>query len=408
MVSYACGAPRAIEPTVTCGPGGSRRPCLPQPGSEASLRFVSTSRDTAGARTAPSESRSPAQYGLEKFRRRVFIVASLVGALATVINPLVFPESAFDLIVSPAVAGGLIMTAIITDRSRRIPAGVTWAIPIGVMCYILLRMIHLLFSSSAEHRAPEAALFAPWGPIILMMAWILFMGGPGLWLTIVGYYVALLVPAVVYVAVRPAAPEALGIIVSLMLSGGAATALLGPLVRLRESQAREGALREATERMAHIDFLTGLPNRRCLAEALARECARAYRRLRPLGVILFDLDRFRRINDHFGHQVGDEALVGVAKHVGACMRDADLFGRWAGEEFLIIAPETGAAEAMALATRIRGSLGGCFATAGIELTASFGVVTLRLDDTQTTLLARADDALYRAKERGRNSVAGDQ
>jgi len=333
----------------------------------------------------------------------------LFGALATVINPLVFPESAFDLIVSPALAAGLVMTAIITDRSRRIPAIMMWAVPIGVMCYILIRMTHILFSPSPKNLAEEAALFAPWGPIILIMAWIFFAGERGLRLTIVGYYVALLAPAAVYVAAKPVAPEALGIILSLMLSSGAATVLLGPLVRLQESQAREQALRETTDRLARTDFLTGLPNRRSLAEALARELATAYRHLRPLAVILFDLDRFKRVNDHFGHQIGDEVLVGISSHVGACIRDADIFGRWGGEEFLIVAPEMDGAEAMALAARIRDALArACFSTAGLKLTASFGVVTLRLDDTETTLLARADLALYRAKERGRNNVAGDQ
>jgi diguanylate cyclase len=373
------------------------------------VRFVSASPDTRGGQPTPEGSRTSAQYGLEEFRRSVFVVGLLFGALATVINPLVLPESAFDLIVSPVVAAGLVMTAIITGRRRRIPAGMMWAIPIGVMCYILIRMTHILFSSSAMNRAEEAALFAPWGPIILIMAWILFAGGPRLRLTIIGYYVALLVPAAVYIAVRPAAPEALGIVVSLMLSSGAATALLGPLVRLQESQAREQALRETTDRLARTDFLTGLPNRRWLAEALAHELATAYRHLRPLAVILFDLDRFKRINDHFGHQAGDEVLVGVSRHVGACVRDTDLFGRWGGEEFLIIAPETDGPEAMVLATRIRDDLARAnFSTAGLNLTASFGVVTLRLDDTETALLARADQALYRAKERGRDCVAGDQ
>ncbi len=174
--------------------------------------------------------------------------------------------------------------------------------------------------------------------------------------------------------------------------------------RLSESLAREEAL-------ATRDSLTGLPNRRALYDRARAELSRAARENGSVGVILVDLDHFKRINDQFGHAAGDEALCRIADVLQRTRREYDYAGRWGGEEFLVILPGATLAQAGLVAERIRAAMEtitlrqeGATPTA---LRASMGVASaspaarpLGLDE----LLLQADDALYRAKAGGRNRV----
>ena len=121
-------------------------------------------------------------------------------------------------------------------------------------------------------------------------------------------------------------------------------------------------------------------------------------------MIIFDIDNFKQINDDYGHDVGDEVLKGISKALGSLMRKSDALGRWGGEEFLVIAPEVELDNAMELAERLRQVMADIeFDKAGV-VTASFGVAELDQADTRSDLVRRADKALYRAKNEGRNRV----
>jgi diguanylate cyclase (GGDEF)-like protein/PAS domain S-box-containing protein len=155
---------------------------------------------------------------------------------------------------------------------------------------------------------------------------------------------------------------------------------------------------------ASTDGLTGLANRRRLEEAAANERARAQRHRHPLSAILFDLDWFKLVNDRHGHETGDDVLREVARRLVPNVRASDTLARWGGEEFLLLAPSTALPEALAVAEKMRRMIEGCpFAGAG-PLSASFGVAEFDGEESFSTLVARADRALYRAKERGRNRV----
>jgi diguanylate cyclase (GGDEF)-like protein len=171
---------------------------------------------------------------------------------------------------------------------------------------------------------------------------------------------------------------------------------------------RSVVLTEAARRLAMTDALTGLSNRRCAADPLDRFFAAATRYGSDLSVSLLDIDLFKRINDGHGHDVGDQALRQVAGVLMSKARASDVVARWGGEEFLHIMPSTGAAGARIAAERMRMAI---MATplvladgSKLDLSASFGVATLEAGDDQPKLLERADQALYRAKERGRNRV----
>ncbi|SMC25883.1 diguanylate cyclase (GGDEF) domain-containing protein [Andreprevotia lacus DSM 23236] len=157
-------------------------------------------------------------------------------------------------------------------------------------------------------------------------------------------------------------------------------------------------------RLAVTDRLTGLVNRLGLEETFARELGAAHAGGRALSVIIADIDMFKAVNDTWGHQAGDAVLQEFAAILIREARGNDVVGRWGGEEFLILCPQTGLEGACLLAERMRASVAAhAFPVIGSK-TSTFGVASFRSGDSENSLLKRADDALYRAKAVGRNSV----
>jgi len=157
-------------------------------------------------------------------------------------------------------------------------------------------------------------------------------------------------------------------------------------------------------KMATTDPLTGLTNRIRLDEKLA-ECHQTYQRThRPYTVIMIDFDNFKRINDTYGHLVGDKTLVSFAQIVRGNIRDMDLVGRWGGEEFLIICQETDINGANHLAIKIQELISTYDFPHIHTLTCSFGLSECHEGDRIEDVVGRADDAMYRAKEEGKNRI----
>jgi diguanylate cyclase (GGDEF)-like protein len=159
--------------------------------------------------------------------------------------------------------------------------------------------------------------------------------------------------------------------------------------------------------MATVDVLTRLPNRRRFEEELAVETSRSARYGRPLSVIMFDLDHFKSVNDTYGHPAGDEVLQELGALLETMMRTSDTAYRYGGEEFVILARETGTKGAAILAERIRSAIEHKFHAwrPGRAVTASLGVAGTASGSTAAGLVTAADQALYTAKRSGRNRVA---
>jgi diguanylate cyclase (GGDEF)-like protein len=157
---------------------------------------------------------------------------------------------------------------------------------------------------------------------------------------------------------------------------------------------------------ATTDPLTGLGNRRWLAERVSQELARAERQSEPLSVIVFDLDHFKSINDRHGHDVGDSALVAAGEIVRGNIRPYDLAARIGGEEFCVILPNTRQPDAVLMAERLRSALAGTVVAPlrRGRLTASFGVYEAEPGEALQQMLPAADKLLYEAKQAGRNCV----
>ena len=162
------------------------------------------------------------------------------------------------------------------------------------------------------------------------------------------------------------------------------------------------------ERLSLHDPLTDVPNRRGLFEKLAPWMALARRPGLPTALVLFDLDSFKRVNDSYGHPAGDAVVREVIEVCKKQLRDSDQLGRLVGVEFAVLLPRTGIEEALLVAERIRLAVAGSAIKterAMISMTASFGVTTIRSDDSTVSLFKRADEALQHAKRSGRNCVA---
>ena len=162
------------------------------------------------------------------------------------------------------------------------------------------------------------------------------------------------------------------------------------------------------EELAELDELTGSYNRRCIMRLLDTEMEKSRRASTPCAIALIDLDWFKRINDAHGHPVGDEVLRTFSITIFANIRPSDCFGRYGGEEFLLLLPDTDGEAASRMLERLRSIVADLDWSAfslGMRVTISAGVVTLRDVDTADTILARADSALYSAKAQGRNRIA---
>ncbi len=159
--------------------------------------------------------------------------------------------------------------------------------------------------------------------------------------------------------------------------------------------------------LATHDVLTGIHNRRSLSEAGARELDRARRYHRPFSAAMIDIDLFKRVNDAHGHAVGDEILRGVVRVAGDLLRGSDLIGRWGGEEFVVLLPETDINAASRVLERVRVALAEKPQRSGeleIPVTISIGVAEWTGIESLASLVERADTACYAAKHAGRNRI----
>jgi len=178
--------------------------------------------------------------------------------------------------------------------------------------------------------------------------------------------------------------------------------------RLHEMEKESTELRKSAEdsrELALKDALTGIWNRQALNEDLEKEFTRWQRYQKPLSIVVWDIDLFKRVNDNYGHAAGDKVLKTIARIFMQATRDADFIARFGGEEFVGVFPETRLEDALSLANKIREKVETSkfhYENKPVAITASAGLATFRPNDTIEDVFKRADAAMYRAKETGRN------
>jgi diguanylate cyclase (GGDEF)-like protein len=267
----------------------------------------------------------------------------------------------------------------------------TWIAPeVGVM---FLCTLFVVFSFSSLRSTPQQTAFV-WTAMALGLAGLFLLTDKPIAMPH-GNYIERFATMTVFILT----------IGRCMFIGIFSSAMRGSLyksgVELKEAYKR-------IEELAELDDLTGSFNRRCIMGVLDDEIARAHRSQTPCSIALIDLDWFKRINDTYGHPTGDEVLRTFAITVFANLRTIDKFGRYGGEEFLLILPDTADDAAVRILDRLRAIIADLDWTAfssGMQVTISAGVATLKPDETPDAILARADSALYAAKARGRNRIA---
>ena len=348
--------------------------------------------------------RSPAAatWGLSKQVQAASWILLCLGGARVLPESLALPAGWALLVGGVALESGALWEAAGSIRWRRamVPLAVA-AVLAFLVCYLIdpigLRALASALLLGALYLLGAAALARNWGQasmlqrtlavaigllaLVVAARGILVLVMPGGWRWLSHDLLRELSTAAFYL---------------LMLVGGFGWLLL----------AREGLQRDIA-RLEVIDLVTETANRRGFFQALAPWLALARRPGSPTSLVVLDLDAFTRVNDGYGHPAGDVVLRHVADLCRRQLRDSDLLGRLVGGEFALLLPRTGGEEAMLVAERMRAAIESTpvkTERALISMTASFGVTTIRPDDSQLTLFQRAGGALKAAKEGGRNAV----
>ena len=175
-------------------------------------------------------------------------------------------------------------------------------------------------------------------------------------------------------------------------------------IRLNKEIKKRKKIEEELNKVVNIDSLTNIYNRRKIESLYEREIVRIKRYKRELSIIFFDVDNFKQINDTLGHATGDEVLTKIAIIVKNNIRNSDFFGRWGGEEFFIVLPETNKEKALNVAHILKDKINSCDFNIEKNVTCSFGVSQFEETDSADSLLTRADNAMYYVKRNGKNNV----
>lgn len=242
-----------------------------------------------------------------------------------------------------------------------------------------------------------------WLAIIFVMAYFVFE--PRLaWRVSLGLFLAFLLAG--FLALAPQVAQGVKLdgngLVQLYVSQLSYLVLFRVLVFSKEHGLRAQLEAAHLHHLAHTDPLTGVANRRSILKSLEEALLRHQQTAEPLCLVLLDLDRFKQINDCYGHEVGDRVLVQATRVLQQNLRPGDQLGRWGGEEFMLLLPNTSLAEAEELCARLQPLLAQHDHLPPVS--ASFGVAAALPGDNPRSLIARADSAMYASKQAGGNQV----
>jgi diguanylate cyclase len=274
-----------------------------------------------------------------------------------------------------------------------------------VLVYGLSEFISI-FVSITQTRGTFDPNFTLWIPFIYILSFLILDTNRALLLSAIFFFItlALGLAVCVYFFAKGWVFVNFTLLVQIYFASIFYISILYLFARIRERYNSERAMASDMSKLAMTDPLTQIHNRLLLNRLLREEITRTERYQVPLSVLLFDLDFFKKINDTLGHNMGDIVLQEVAQLLRQHIRTSDPFGRWGGDEFLVIATNTDGQQAAELAERLQSALHEHHFTEGQIVTASFGVTTYQFGDSPESLVRRADLGLYKAKAEGRDRV----
>jgi diguanylate cyclase (GGDEF)-like protein len=349
--------------------------------------------------------RSPDPYAtievadpLETLRIRISLWLLPLGALAALaawgLSVAADKLSPPDKYLLLPIASGFLALEVYLWRN---PQSIRWVWQVALSLIAVYEIVSLYYEAAYKlHQRDGITPAALWFPMVFLMAFNLLNRRQALRFSLTYLGLGLLAGGIGLLASPSLNATSINTAVQFTLSNIAYLALLYMFAFLRRHYAQ-------MHQMAHTDALTNLINRRAMQQKLEGELERARRYNRPFALVLADIDHFKKVNDTYGHSVGDQVLREVAGRLAQHLRDSDSLARWGGEEFLILAPETDLHQAHLLARRLLEAIGES-PISGVPVTLSLGVACYRQGDTVAALLSRADEAMYRAKAGGRNQV----
>jgi diguanylate cyclase (GGDEF)-like protein len=345
----------------------------------------------------------------EAVKRGVFLVASPVGSLAMLLVWGIGLQqnniSPFNIIFLPILA--ILFLLIFFLLWRRIILLRTFELILYalILVYALCQFSSVITTIVLTNGSfsPDATL---WFPFVYILSFLILSTNLALVLSVLFFLSTLILGLVacIHFLVNGLPFQNVTFLVEVYYASGFYIAVLYLVARMRESYLSQTAVADDMSKLAMIDSLTQVDNRRLLSQYLHDEVNRAERHNLPLSILLFDLDWFKKINDSFGHNTGDKVLQEVAQLLRQNIRTSDPFGRWGGDEFLCLAINSGGEQAVELAERLRDAVQRHQFSTVTNVTASFGVTAFQRGDTPETLVRRADLGLYKAKASGRNRV----
>ncbi|HEX7022148.1 MAG TPA: GGDEF domain-containing protein, partial [Trueperaceae bacterium] len=272
---------------------------------------------------------------------------------------------------------------------------------------LLLVLFHALYLEPAGSAAGAALVHALlWLPAVYLFAFLVLEARRALLVALftLALFVAISLPNAIETMGGPRLGDGFGILGVAYLANALFVTALYFFARIKRGMQRAQLEASMMWQLAHTDALTGLPNRRQMEVLIESEIRRAERYSRPFCVVLIDIDNFKHFNDTFGHEVGDKVLAQMAHTVRHALRQSDTFGRWGGEEFILLVPETDVQGSLQLAEQIRLRVLAQQFPRNQTVTISCGIAAFRPGDGVQRLVNRADSALYRAKGQGKNRV----
>jgi diguanylate cyclase len=346
---------------------------------------------------------------IEAAKRKVFLIGTPVGVLSILavwgIGLKQNTITTLNIFFLPLLAGLFLSLTVLFWRKVIHLRVFELALYGSVLAYALCQFAATIITMTLINGSFSPTFFL-WLPFVYILSFLVLSTNRATLLSSLFLLATLILGAASYIhflAAGRAFPN-FTLLVQIYFAGAFYIVVLTLASRIKELYISEHGLADDMSKLAMIDSLTQVDNRRLLTKLLKEEVTRAERHHQPLSVLLFDLDRFKTINDSFGHNTGDEVLQEVARTLRQAIRTSDPFGRWGGDEFLVLATNTDGKQAVELAERLREALKNCkFSEAG-EVTASFGITTYQSGDSPETLIRRADMGLYKAKSGGRNRV----
>lgn len=354
---------------------------------------------------------------LDAQRRQVYGIALISGAVAALLNLLynawaLEEPDLFQAVFLPIMAAACLLLAILLRRGRQTQRLVEWGMCGIASGGLLSRLYYGLYIGNPHlDLNAELSVLAAWFPLIYILYYLIFDGRQAAQLAWLSYAGTIMISAL-HIATHigeAALPDEFFILLQFLSASPLYIILLSVLSAIKERYSSAQTHAASMTRLAMYDALTGLRNRRCMEENLPRLLQRAQTDGAPVGVIMLDIDHFKRFNDRFGHEGGDAVLRAISEFLAAHVRAEDIVCRFGGEEFLVVLPGADLAhtreraehfcrEGPALQVKNGGrTLGPITLSLGVAVFPDHGA-------GRDEILQAADAALYQSKQAGRNRV----